>query len=699
MGRRLLILFVASLRCAEQLTEGREGKLLGWPFPFLIFMSAGTPLTFVMLSCSIRSRSLTKKEKKRSSPSIYRSSQMKFVVVIAVVAAFLVVGTHGRFAIDPFPVNRETFQEWTCSSGNVEHCVNVAQDNFKVMMGKSVLHMRSMFSSVSTWISLFKESKSFITSFSEWKNLFTNGNIPTLGQIGSAIRAARKPYAGSSNTSYPYFSWIPMPVGDAIPDGDAVQFSTPCFGSVVATASSMNDTYVVLTITTSNQLAWFCSDAYMLVGGGSLSFQELDEEKTYTIGFDVSGGVSTTAGKWYLQQTGIRMLKFRDNLVDTVGELVDTVVLLSGFAINPIPAETLQANIDFIQNYIEASPRLQPKTQLRSAGAVVANGIDPSYIQSGDALLVLRPDGLDPMIGWGEGDTVGHSTVALWINGELNVCESTTKDAYWPTNGIQCHKYAEWIDLCVQAGHNVVLVPLAPSFASAFDQSKAYDFFLANQGLDYGFQVFLFGWLDTASQNFPCVPSDYTVCLTATAAEVIAVLLDNIMGGTPENIFRQALQHRVNLWPGDASVLDCLMTGQQQLSMNFTDLYMAVERDDWVYNTTKFGDAAVGRAMVCCVFVCNLWKAAGVFGNLTHEIQCGEQTLWDIFSMQIFDDTKMGSGRPEICKQYDPDNQLCQLTGNLTLYLKPDVNTRPLYAGMGERCSSKGPNYVRQPGC
>eukprot|EP00455_Lapot_gusevi_P053136 TRINITY_DN8223_c0_g2_i2.p2 TRINITY_DN8223_c0_g2~~TRINITY_DN8223_c0_g2_i2.p2 ORF type:complete len:172 (-),score=41.76 TRINITY_DN8223_c0_g2_i2:191-706(-) len=171
------------------------------------------------------------------------------------------------------------------------------------------------------------------------------------------------------------------------------------------------------------------------------------------------------------------------------------------------------------------------------------------------------------------------------------------------------------------------------------------------------------------------------------------------MGSTSENIFRQALQHRAGLWPSNASVVECFKTAQQQLNLNFTQLYTIVERDDWLYNTTKVGVPAVGKSMVCCVFVCNIWKAAGVFGNLTNEIQCAEQTLWDIFSMQIFDDAKMGNGRPDICKQYDPTNQLCQLTGNFTLNLKPDVNTRPLYAHMGERCSSLGPAYIREPGC
>ena len=36
---------------------------------------------------------------------------------------------------------------------------------------------------------------------------------------------------------------------------------------------------------------------------------------------------------------------------------------------------------------------------------------------------------------------IGHTTVAMWKDGELFVCESNAKSGYWPINGIQCNKY------------------------------------------------------------------------------------------------------------------------------------------------------------------------------------------------------------------------------------------------------------------
>lgn len=42
-------------------------------------------------------------------------------------------------------------------------------------------------------------------------------------------------------------------------------------------------------------------------------------------------------------------------------------------------------------------------------------------------------------------------------------------------------------------------------------------------------------------------------------------------------------------------------------------LYQEVEEDHFVYSTTRNGQKMDGPSMVCCVFVCRMWKAAGLF--------------------------------------------------------------------------------------
>lgn len=40
--------------------------------------------------------------------------------------------------------------------------------------------------------------------------------------------------------------------------------------------------------------------------------------------------------------------------------------------------------------------------------------------------------------------------------------------------------------------------------------------------------------------------------------------------------------------------------------------------------------------MVCCVFVCRMWKAAGLFGDKTQSINCGEFTNSNIITFILF---------------------------------------------------------------
>jgi hypothetical protein len=99
-------------------------------------------------------------------------------------------------------------------------------------------------------------------------------------------------------------------------------------------------------------------------------------------------------------------------------------------------------------------------------------------------------DGLDPMLAWTMGSTTGHTTVALWDRRQsgdvLMICESTAKDSYWPTNGIQCTQYDVWMAQAKEAGFNAVHLPLISQYRSAFNETAAWEWFHSVEGVDYG---------------------------------------------------------------------------------------------------------------------------------------------------------------------------------------------------------------------
>lgn len=120
-----------------------------------------------------------------------------------------------------------------------------------------------------------------------------------------------------------------------------------------------------------------------------------------------------------------------------------------------------------------------------------------------------------------------------------------------------------------------------------------------------------------------------------------------------------------------------------------------VEWDSYVYNTTRYGKPVKGPSMVCCVFVCNMWKAGGLFADLDDEVQCAEQTNLDDYHLNMLNPTPQ---RPADCIAADPTNPLCQLTGDYTLVLNDYATITP-YANMSESCASLPPKYYRAPGC
>ncbi|KAH9597340.1 hypothetical protein LSM04_009726 [Trypanosoma melophagium] len=514
-----------------------------------------------------------------------------------------------------------------------------------------------------------------------------------------------------SGRKYSYFAFLPSFMGNVIPDGVTVNFSTKCFEKFSVTASHISPEKLELTVNPIQVKSLLCVDLFLFEGGGDYLLHEIALPKPHRYTMDVSLTARNKAEEWYLRTKGIRIHLFQGTYLDMLEPILKTLTLLKGVFTPSISADTMAANVEFMRNYVQSSSRMSPSVRRRAGGSVVARKLDTELISSGDLFLLLRPDGMDTMIGWAEGSTVGHAAVAMRdeAKGELLICESTTASAHWPINGVQCNEWDKWIRLVEQAGHNVLWMPLAPKYHSKFNTTAAKRFLREYEGVDYGYASFLFSWFDTVRDNLPCLPPYFnTTCLTPEAVETLLVLIDRIMGVNRQNIVRQAFTHRVGRWPESLSVVESLFTTVQDgKNLSFTDIYQIPEQDEWLYTTTRGSGPTqtegvvevVSKSMVCCVLICNVWKAAGLLDAIGAELQCGEQTLWDIYSMKLFDKDAMHAGRPDVCKRYDPDNALCQLTGNLSLFLQPDINTRELYPHMGERCSSSAPDYIREKNC
>jgi len=120
-----------------------------------------------------------------------------------------------------------------------------------------------------------------------------------------------------------------------------------------------------------------------------------------------------------------------------------------------------------------------------------------------------------------------------------------------------------------------------------------------------------------------------------------------------------------------------------------------VEDDNWLYDTHRYGVPVKGPSMVCCAFVCHIWKASGVFSDIDSEVNCGELTNWDDYALTIFDSSYV---RPQECVTADPNNQACQILGEYTLNLN-NYDSKAPYKHMAEHCPSFAPNYTKPANC
>jgi hypothetical protein len=380
----------------------------------------------------------------------------------------------------------------------------------------------------------------------------------------------------------------------------------------------------------------------------------------------------TDAELWDHENKGVRVYYYVNDKITTISNLVETIKLFQPETTMAVSEESALLNIDFMKKY--AGFDMPPRDQALN---IVP---DESEVKSGDAFYIIRLDGIDPLLAWAMGATNGHVTTAMWIDGELFVCESTIADSYWPTDYVQRTPYRQWIQQAIDADMNVIYAPLNEAARKNYNETAAAAFFKNVEGIDYGFQTIIWGWLDTARENFPCLPPDFSSnCFTWELLEPLIALVDRYVPEIGDQIWNPGFAHRLNI-NAPLRTAELYQEAGKQGYAAVNDVISIVEQDTWVYNTTRWGEPYVGKAMVCCVLVCNTWKAAGVFGELADSINCAEFTNWDDYSLTIHADSYQ------------------QIIGDYTLKLN-DFKTKAPYAHMAEHCPSTPPDYNKPADC
>jgi hypothetical protein len=429
---------------------------------------------------------------------------------------------------------------------------------------------------------------------------------------------------------------LPQYFAVAKPFTDPITWSSLCFqqNSASVTKDSTGNS-VTIQITSSHPNSLTCSDLYALMTTCTFNyFEEVkptintkDTPVITTIQIPFPDDI-TDAERWDIDNTGVR---FYHHLHDKKTILSNFLVTIKTFIpehVTKVPEEVAQMTIDFMSKYVgdKTIKKVDPSTLFIPA---------ESQVKSGDAFYLRRLDGMGALFSWAMGANTGHVATALWVDGELCVVESTMAGAAWPTDYVQRTPYQKWINQTIEADWSVVWAPLNDEVRKGFNETAAVEWFKSVEGFNYGFQNVIWGWLDTANDNFPCLPPDFSSnCWHWEFLETLIAYVDHNVPEIGDNIWNAGWNKRLG-----TTGLRTAELLQETLERGMTprDIIQIVEDDTWVYNTTRNGIPTEGPALVCCVFVCDIWKYGGVFGEeMGKEINCAEVTNWDDVRTYLF---------------------------------------------------------------
>uniref|UniRef100_A0A7S3MJI4 Uncharacterized protein n=1 Tax=Favella ehrenbergii TaxID=182087 RepID=A0A7S3MJI4_9SPIT len=448
-----------------------------------------------------------------------------------------------------------------------------------------------------------------------------------------------------------------------------------CFDEISFEYEALTETSFNVNVTTANPRSKLCKDVILFANTEIQHFEVFFFHGTHKLTFQMN----TPEAQADVGVGGIKAFAFCENVIQDIESLFTTIkAFLGGISDHPhlpyigshVPPYMEKANVKFIKEAIGWELQERPTQKV---------DIDPDLIQSGDFFGIMRLDGLDPMIMYGTGSRVGHNVMALRFDGELYVVES--QDAwYWPTHGLQRTKWADWIKYAENADFHVTWHPLNDEARAKFDEKKANDFFHKTEGLPYGYHNFLYGWVDTANDNWPPL-------LAKEFVPVMFKLVEDIKPTLAYNFFTEALNKRMGVDGKNISEMAGLAA---ESGLTVEELMAAPEQDFWEYTGLEPRD---GWNWVCSAYVAAMYKEAGVFGDM--EIQSTEFATMDIYIMKLFDQT---TPRPEACVAADPDLPYCQLRGKYRIEL-PYYNSIAPYDHMFETCAINYPTYERDAGC
>lgn len=296
-------------------------------------------------------------------------------------------------------------------------------------------------------------------------------------------------------------------------------------------------------------------------------------------------------------------------------------------------------------------------------------------IRSGDVYCDNWESGVEILINMATGSECEHTGVFMWgigdDEGQLYMVQSNGKNP-----GIVKIEIEHWYK--DKVGHSVALNRLSEENSKKFDVEKAWAGINKNLGNPYGFETFLFSFLDTPEGNFPQLFDfeSFSILFSLFGHVPLAQkFLDLLVSkGLNKRLGTEGLSY--------FEILDRIT----QKGMTLGELWAIPEKSDWKYQT---GDNYSER-YVCSAFATYVLQQGGI---MPEEIAPQEFTPKDVFELAIFEEKP-----PAECQIEDPNRPFCMLYGDYGIDYSTYNSVKP-YPHMNERCPTRSPYFFRPSGC
>ena len=335
------------------------------------------------------------------------------------------------------------------------------------------------------------------------------------------------------------------------------------------TYEKTSDTTFDIKFKTAKPTSTMCTELVLFANTEISHIQVFFTRGTHTLHFEMSD----TESQHDIAFNGLNAFVFCEDAVDSIESIWNTLkMFLGGIGTDPskrvlgshVPKYMEDANIRFIHDVMGVT--LEERTT-----KIV--DIDPDLIQSGDFFGVMRLDGLDQIIMYGTGAYVGHNVMAMRMeDNELYIVES--QDSwYWPTAGLQRTKFADWIQLAENADFHLTWHRLRDDVRERFDTEAAIQFFNETEGMSYGYANFLYGWIDTAEDNWPpLLPIHFVPDLFS--------IMQRFAADTTYTFFTEALNRRLGV---DGYNIQQIVEEGYNQGIKIDEVMGMTEQDGWRY--------------------------------------------------------------------------------------------------------------------